>query len=333
MSPNASSSSSPKRFLLILLMASTVALCGCSMFNKIGFGEEEESPKSQPPEVLIVQGMDAYNTGSYNEAIKSFKVILDEHPFSAQAMLAELKSADAHYYNRQYAEAKVLYKAFEEHHPTNEAIPYVLFQIGMCDYSRSDRIDRDASGPRDAIKSFTRLINAHPQSPYAKEAKTKIKDAQEFLINHEYMVAVFYVRAARYDEAKHRLKYMLTRYPDSNLAPKAQELLDSLEAGNKPAWGMNRYLPEFMTQAPADRQETKDAKKAAIQAGEAAKNTPAVDKPATEAPPAVAKPVVDKPVADRPVIDTPAVDAPTTEPPPAVDMPAADPDMPATERP
>jgi outer membrane protein assembly factor BamD len=227
------------------------------MFNKLTFGDEED-PKSLPPEELIVQGMDAYNTGNYSEAIKHFKVILDEHPFSAQAMLAELKSADAHYYNKQYAEAKVLYKTFEERHPTNEAMPYVLFQVGMCDYSRTDRIDRDVSGPLEAIKSFNRLINAYPQSPYAKEAKTRIKDAMEFLVNHEYMVAIFYVRTARYDEAKHRLKYLLARYPDSTLAPKAKDLLAHLEAGNKPEWGMNRWLPEFMTKAPSDRKELKE---------------------------------------------------------------------------
>ena len=263
MSPsrNTSHRHAASRLAMALLLVIATTLSGCStfsgMFNKLTFGEDED-PKSLPPEVLIVQGMDAYNTGNYSEAIKHFKVILDEHPFSAQAMLAELKSADAHYYNKQYAEAKVLYKTFEERHPTNEAMPYVLFQVGMCDYSRTDRIDRDVSGPLEAIKSFNRLINAYPQSPYAKEAKTRIKDAMEFLVNHEYMVAIFYVRTARYDEAKHRLKYLLARYPDSTLAPKAKDLLAHLEAGNKPEWGMNRWLPEFMTKAPSDRKEAKE---------------------------------------------------------------------------
>jgi len=263
MSPSRNSSShhAAAHVALTLLLILATMLSGCStfsgMFNKVTFGEEDD-PKSLPPEELIVQGMDAYNTGNYSEAIKHFKVILDEHPFSAQAMLAELKSADAHYYNKQYAEAKVLYKTFEERHPTNEAMPYVLFQIGMCDYSRTDRIDRDVSGPLEAIKSFNRLVNAYPQSPYAKEAKTRIKDAMEFLVNHEYMVAIFYVRTARYDEAKHRLKYLLARYPDSTLAPKAKDLLAHLEAGNRPEWGMNRWLPEFMTKAPSDRKEAKE---------------------------------------------------------------------------
>ena len=244
------------RLLLISLLLSPLALSGCStfsgMFSKVTFGEEEES-KSPPPETLITQGMDAYNVGDYSEAQRNFKLILDEHPFSSQAMLAELKAADAHYYNKQYAEAKVLYKAFEEHYPTNEAIPYVMFQIGMCYYNRSDRIDRDISGPQEAIKSFTRLINAYPESPYAKEAKTKIIDSKEFLVNHEYMVAAFYIRTERYPQAQHRLKYLLAMYPDSSLAPQARILLERLEKGEPPSWGMSRWLPEFMTKAPEDR--------------------------------------------------------------------------------
>lgn len=274
MSQHFSSSSRCKHLLLILLMLAATTLSGCStfsgMFNKFSFGEEED-PKSLPPDTLIVQGMDAYDVGNYSDAIKSFKLILDEHPFSAQAMLAELKAADAHYYNKQYAEAKALYKAFEERHPTNEAIPYVLFQIGMCDFSRTDRIDRDTSGPKDAIKSFTRVLQSYPQSPYAKEAKARIKDAKEFLVNHEYMVAVFYVRTNHNEEAKHRLKYLLAMYPDSSLAPQAKALLAQLESGNPPVWGMRKWLPEFMTTAPADR-------KAATQPAE----TPTTSAPASE---------------------------------------------------
>ncbi len=247
-----------KRLLVVFLILAATMLTSCSslngMFSKLSFGEDED-PKSLPPETLIVQGMDAYNVGNYSEAIKAFKAILDEHPFSAQAMLAELKAADAHYYNKQYTEAKTLYKEFEERHPTNEAIPYVMFQIGMCDFSRTDRIDRDISGPQDAIKSFTRLLHTYPQSPYAKEAQARIKDAKEFLVNHEYLVAVFYVRTDHYEEAKHRLKYLLAMYPDSNMAPQAKALLEQLQAGEKPSWGMNKWLPEFMTTAPADRKE------------------------------------------------------------------------------
>ena len=246
--------------LLPVLLLTASLLAGCSsfdgMFSTFRIGEDED-PKSLPPETLIVQGMDAYDVGDYSTAIKSFNAILDEHPFSAQAMLAELKAADAHYYNKQYPEAKTLYKAFEERHPTNEAMPYVLFQIGMCDFMRSDRIDRDSSGVQDAIKSFNRLIQAYPQSPYSKEGKLRIQEGKEFIANHEYFVADFYVRMEKYSEAQHRLKYILAMYPESSVAPQAKALLDTLESGNPPVTGIRKWLPDFMTTAPADREAPK----------------------------------------------------------------------------
>ncbi len=194
---------------------------------------------------LLAQGMEAYNTGNYYDALQAFNQILDQYPFSPQAVLAELRAADCHYYRGEYIEAKTLYQEFEERHPTHEAIAYVMFQIGMCDFKRTDRIDRDISGAQDAISDFSKLLRSFPHSPYTAEARAHITAAKEFLVNHEYFVAVFYVRTEQYEQAVHRLKYLLKRYPESAIAPKAKALLERLEAGNPPRWGLRRWLPDL----------------------------------------------------------------------------------------
>jgi len=233
------------------LAATSLSLTGCAttegMFSSwsiFGSGGEKEE-KFESAGKLIVQGMDAYKIGRYNTAIKHFQEIKDRYPFSPEALLAELKLADCEYYNDKYEEAKELYKEFEERHPTNEAIPYVMFQIGMCDYSRTDRIDRDSTGAQDAIKSFSRLLRVYPDSPYTREAKARIRAAREFIVNHEYYVAIFYVRTKKYDQAKHRLKYILTMYPDASIIPKAKSLQKRLAAGDPPKWGLDKWLPEL----------------------------------------------------------------------------------------
>ncbi len=235
--------------LYILLIASLPGLSGCStmkdMFSSWTFGEQSGEEQFEPAEALAVTGMDAYGVGNYTDALKAFEEIMDRYPFSPQAILAELKAADCHFYKKEYAEAKTLYKEFEERHPTNEAIPYVMFQIGMCDFLRTDRIDRDVSGAQEAIQSFNRLLRAHPDSPYTREAKARIQAAREFLVNHEYFVAVFYVRTKKYEQAQHRLKYILAMYPDSDIAPKAKALLEKLDAGEPPRWGLSKWLPDL----------------------------------------------------------------------------------------
>ncbi len=215
------------------------------MFDKFTFGSGETETAEDSAQALAVKGMDAFNVGDYYEALQAFNEILDRFPFSSQAMLAELKAADCHYYRKEYLEAKMLYQEFEERHPTNEAIPYVMFQIGMCDFMRTDRIDRDITGAQDAIRSFSRLLRAYPDSPYSREARARIAAAREFLVNHEYFVAVFYVRTKEYSQAIHRLKYLLSMYPDSSIAPKARALLKRLEEGRPPVWGLRKWLPDL----------------------------------------------------------------------------------------
>jgi outer membrane protein assembly factor BamD len=237
------------RFVVYLLLATTcLPLSGCGtvkdMFSSLSFGAGKEE-KFEPADTLAAKGMGDYKVGNYSDALKSFQEIIDRYPFSPQALLAELKAADCQYYSGKYTEAKELYKTFEERHPTNEAVPYVMFQIGMCDLSRSDRIDRDPSGTRDAIKSFSQLLRVHPDSPYTKEAKARMQEAKEFIASHEYLVAVFYVRTEKYEQAKHRLKYLIAAQPEAAVIPNAKELLAKLEAGKPPKWGLDKWLPDW----------------------------------------------------------------------------------------
>ena len=232
------------RVLVIVLLVALPMLSGCASVKQwFGFGDSSTTQKSA--EILAVEGMESFNVGKYYSALEKFEEIMDRYPFSPEAMLAELKAADSQYYQGNYQEAKILYQQFEEHHPTNEAIPYVMFQIGMCDFARTDRIDRDTSGASDAILSFSRLLRAYPDSPYSLEAKSRIAAAREFLVNHEYFVAVFYVRTKRYEEAAHRLNYLIAVYPDSDITPLAEKLLARIEAGNPPRLGFSKWLPDL----------------------------------------------------------------------------------------
>lgn len=220
-------------------------LAGCAKIKDTFNIGQEEAETYLPAEQLIMKGMDEFNIGKYFLAIEYFNEILDRYPFSPQAPLAELKAADSNYYLEHYAEALVLYKEFEERHPTNEAIPYVMYQKAMCSYKRIDTIDRDITGALDSIQSFRELLRAYPDSPYSDEARARIKAANEFLVNHEFYVVKFYLRTGKYNEAETRLNYILAMYPESRIAPRAQELLDLIQAGNPPSSGITDWFKDL----------------------------------------------------------------------------------------
>lgn len=254
---------------IILLSALLLSLGGCTELKSFfSSNDDDEQEIRLSAQTLAGRGIDEFANGKYYKARKNFDQILDYYPFSPEAMLAQLKSADCNYYLENYQEALMLYHEFEERHPTNEAIPYVMYHIAMSHYQQIDRIDRDTSGAENSIKEFSKLLRAFPNSPYTAEARARIRAANEFLVNHEYFVVEFYLRTEKYEEAETRLKYLVSTYPDATITPKARKLLQRLEEGDPPgfnlsSWFKDTLLPDW-TLFDSDEVEDKSLKNISV---------------------------------------------------------------------
>ena len=89
------------RYVILLIL--TISLSGCATLAE-WFGFDDSSTVQRSAESLAVEGMDEFNVGSYHSALENFEEILDRFPFSPEAMLAELKAADSHYYQDHFLE-------------------------------------------------------------------------------------------------------------------------------------------------------------------------------------------------------------------------------------
>jgi len=213
-------------------MASILIFAGCA---------SKQKPGEDMADIYAQKALKDFRHGDYYGALETFQKIRDQYPFSKHSLLSELKIADCNYYLEKYPEALAQYEEFEQNHPTNEAVPYVLFQIGMSHYKMLDTIDRDTTGAKDAIQAFTRLLKTFPGSPYTEEAKIKIAEARDFLARHEMYVASFYKRTKEFKQAEGRLQYILDAYPDTSVAEKARMMLKELQG--KPAADKNITNP------------------------------------------------------------------------------------------
>ena len=232
--------------VVVLLSFALLALPGCAtldgMLATVGLADEN-GPAT--PDAMVMEGMEAINEGEYSDALKIFEDLRDNYPFSQYSLLADLKAADCRYYLGDFAEALDLYEEFEGNLPTNEAIPYVLFQLGMCSYKQIGTIDRDASDAVRSIQAFSRLLRLFPESPYTSEAKARIKAGRNFMARHEMYVGVFYARTEEFSQAEGRLKYLLSTYPESDECPQAKELLTAIQSGNPPFRNWRDWIPDL----------------------------------------------------------------------------------------
>ncbi len=202
--------------LIIFCIAAALVLPGCAWFRS--------KPEKSATE-LAREGMEEFEDGDFKQAIEAFEKLKDWYPFSKYAILAELKIADAYYQLEEYEEAVFAYEEFENLHPRNEAVPYVVYQIGRCYFDQIDTVDRDQTPARKALDTFNRLVNQHPDSRYVNKARAHIKKCQQSLAGHEFYVGMFYYKAKRYKTALNRFMTVVTDYPDVGVHQKALEYI------------------------------------------------------------------------------------------------------------
>jgi outer membrane protein assembly factor BamD len=193
-----------KRIIALILILLFV-FSGCAWFKP----KEDKTAQE-----LISDGMDQFNSEDYKDAVESFEKLKDWYPFSKYVILAELKIADAYYHLQEYSEAVTAYESFENLHPRNEAVPYVIFQIGLCYYEQIDTVDRDQTSAKNALDTFKRLIRQFPDNSYAHRAKERMKVCIKSLAGHEFYVGLFYYNNKHYKAALKRFRTVLTDYPD-----------------------------------------------------------------------------------------------------------------------
>jgi outer membrane protein assembly factor BamD len=158
---------------------------------------------------------------SYDLAIQDYQKMLEEYPFSDQSEEAQLKIGQAQYLNKQYAEAIASFQDFQRMHPTNPNISLTEYYTALAYMDQMGTKDRDQRAAENAQAHLQAVLARYPDSPYAPEAKRKLKECREVLADHEFAIAKFYLVWTDPLGAEARLRRLLENYPDTDIAPAA----------------------------------------------------------------------------------------------------------------
>jgi outer membrane protein assembly factor BamD len=227
-------------------------ICGCSTISETATDIKKSVTKffgglddNATAEELAIKGMEEFDDGDYKKSIECFQRLKDIYPFSRYAILAELKLGDAHYRVEQYEDAVFAYEEFEKLHPRNEAIPYVIYQIGRCHFDRISTPDRDQTAARKAMEAFQRLQKQFPNDPYSRTAAEHLIACYKSLAGHEFGVGQFYFKSHHYKAALARFRRVVSDYPDVGY--------------HQPALGYITRCEKQIAEETTARKETADA--------------------------------------------------------------------------
>lgn len=216
-----------KKIILPIIFLLVLGLSGCGgWWRDVKEWWRPADMSRATPEGLYKRGAEQYQAGRYKKAAEAFQRVKEQYPLHNLALNAELGIADSHFSDENYIEAETAYSDFINLHPTNENLPYAIYQLGMCHYNQMGSIDRDQTETIKARKEFERLIARFPGSKFSFLAEKQALECRKRLAEKEFYVGNFYFIQGKYKAALGRFETIAKEYPGIGLDYKVSYFIE-----------------------------------------------------------------------------------------------------------
>jgi len=172
---------------------------------------------AQAKEEILSKANESFEQRNWKEARRLYKHIYDAYPNDPDGRVALLRVADTYYEQGgeiNLIEAQYKYRDFINRYPGSQDTDYAMLQIAMVSFKQMERPDRDQTKTKDAIQKLIQMIEQYPDSDHREEAARRLLEAKNRLAKHEHLVARFYIRRGACRAANGRLNDLVDDYPD-----------------------------------------------------------------------------------------------------------------------
>ncbi len=223
----------------------------------------------QPDKILFDQAMHDIEHGRYEVARISLNTLMNTYESSEYLAKAKLAIADSWFREGGPAgmgQAEAEYKDFILFYPNMEEAAEAQSRVCQIHYRQMAKSDRDWTQSIRAEDECRQLLVQFPNSKFAPQATQRLRNIQESLAEHEFVVGDFYFQRGANPAAANRLNAMVDQYP---LFSKADQAL--YEAGESYGKMGPRFRPKaaemygrivsdypLSERVPAAKQDLKD---------------------------------------------------------------------------
>lgn len=198
------------RPLVAILLAGTLAGCMSSKDNDID--ALALASQTEPADVLYNQGLANLEAGRLGEAAAKFEAIDRQHPYSEWARKALVMRAFTSYRNGDYDEAVSSARRYLGLYPGSDEAAYAQYIIGLAYFRQMPDVTRDQTDTARAVAAMQEVIDRYPDSEYAEDARTKLRQSRDQLAGKEMQVGRYYLERRNYIAAVNRFKNVVDSY-------------------------------------------------------------------------------------------------------------------------
>lgn len=178
------------------------------------------------------EALEAYFDRDWEESNALMEDVRRNYAYSRYARLAQLRIADAHFHQEQYAEAVTAYKSFVHDYPNDAEVPYAQYKIAKSLYEQASPSlllppleERDLASVNDAYTTIQTFLADYPNYKRVPELEFMLEMVTGLLARHELYVARYYLNKDNFKAAIDRAQYALRTFERSGLEPEAMVLL------------------------------------------------------------------------------------------------------------
>lgn len=216
------------RAVLIIIVSATLLLTGCS-------SRSDDQVERANVDVMYETAQSYLRGGRYADAMQLLREIDSRYPFGPYSQQVQLDLIYAAYKANDQDRALTTIDRFLQLNPNHADNDYVRFMRGLVhlqaeraiiqDLVGVDRSDRNPVYAREALDDFAEVLERHPNSNYAADARARMIGIKSRLASYELAVAEYYLRREAYVAAANRGKYILESFPTVPELERALEIM------------------------------------------------------------------------------------------------------------
>ncbi len=215
-----------RRLLLVFgLFGSLVVLSGCNA------KKDSELPQvymGYTADYIYAQAHDQMQDKDYYDAIRSYKSLAAQYPFTKQSEQGMVDLIYVYYQNDQATLSLALAEQFIKMYPYSKNKGYIYYMIGIIGFENGrgllqkygpyEMAHHDPTGYTDAYGNFEKAIALDPDGPFVPDAKRRMVYINDTVAKYYFNIANFYYKRGAYNSAISRAGEIIKKYPKSSSA-------------------------------------------------------------------------------------------------------------------
>jgi outer membrane protein assembly factor BamD len=186
-----------------------------------GCGSSETATNQLTAEERFANAKQLFDNNDFLEAINEFTVITLQYQGSAHAADAQFYLGECRFQRAEYLLASFEYGIVKRNYPASPRVADAQYKLALSYYELSPRSSLDPQYTRKAIDEFQQFVEYYPSNPLVADADAKIKELTNRLAKKQYETARLYTRMEYYKAAIVYYDDVIDRYHDTEFAPVA----------------------------------------------------------------------------------------------------------------